>query len=80
MVPIIYTTYGTAMGHQPETLAASGGLKPAGGGRKQGLHRPTSERLTDKTRAALASPKSVACYVHNLLRSLAAVAFGLPVK
>jgi hypothetical protein len=30
MVPVIYTTYGIAMGHRPETLAASGGLRPAG--------------------------------------------------
>jgi hypothetical protein len=30
MVPVIYTTYGTAMGHHPEVLAASGGLQPAG--------------------------------------------------
>ena len=30
MVPIIYTTYGVAMGHRPETLASSGGLRPAG--------------------------------------------------
>jgi hypothetical protein len=31
MMPVIYTTYGVAMGHRPETLAASGGLRPAGG-------------------------------------------------
>ncbi len=31
--PIIYTTYGAAMGHRPEALAATGGLKPAGAGR-----------------------------------------------
>jgi hypothetical protein len=30
MFPATYTTYGMAMGHQPETLAASGGLRPAG--------------------------------------------------
>jgi hypothetical protein len=30
MFPAIYTTYGMAMGHQPETLAASGGLRPDG--------------------------------------------------
>ena len=30
MVPVIYTTYGMAMGHRPEALAASGGLRPAG--------------------------------------------------
>ena len=30
MFPAIYTTYGMAMGHRPETLAASGGLRPAG--------------------------------------------------
>jgi hypothetical protein len=33
MVPVIYTTYGIAMRHRPETLAESGGLKPAGVGR-----------------------------------------------
>jgi hypothetical protein len=30
MLPTIYTTYGMAMGHQPETLANSGGLRPTG--------------------------------------------------
>ena len=30
MVPVIYTTYGIAMGHRPETLAESGGLRLAG--------------------------------------------------
>jgi hypothetical protein len=30
MFPAIYTTYGMAMGHEPETLAASGGLRPDG--------------------------------------------------
>ena len=30
MGPIIYTTYGIAMGQRPETLANSGGLRPAG--------------------------------------------------
>jgi hypothetical protein len=30
MVPVIYTTYGMAMGNHPEVLAASGGLKPGG--------------------------------------------------
>jgi hypothetical protein len=30
MLPVIYTTYGVAMGHQPETLANSGGLRPVG--------------------------------------------------
>ena len=30
MVPVIYTTYGIAMGHRPEVLAASGGLQPVG--------------------------------------------------
>jgi hypothetical protein len=34
MVPVIYTTYGMAMGHCPEALAASGGLRPAAGGRR----------------------------------------------
>jgi hypothetical protein len=29
MGPIIYTTYGIAMGQRPETLANSGGLRPA---------------------------------------------------
>jgi hypothetical protein len=29
MVPVIYTTYGMAMGHRPEALAASGGVRPA---------------------------------------------------
>jgi hypothetical protein len=33
MVPVIYTTYGMAMGHRPEALAASGGLRPAAGPR-----------------------------------------------
>ena len=37
MVPIIYTTYGIAMGHRPEVLAASGGLRRAGA---EGWHRP----------------------------------------
>ena len=32
MVPVIYTTYGFAMGHRPEALAESGGLRPAGVG------------------------------------------------
>jgi hypothetical protein len=27
MVPVIYTTYGMAMGHRPEVLAASGGVR-----------------------------------------------------
>jgi hypothetical protein len=30
MGPVIYTTYGIAMGHRPEVLAASGGLQPVG--------------------------------------------------
>jgi hypothetical protein len=30
MFPIVYTTYGLAMGHPAETLANSGGLRPAG--------------------------------------------------
>jgi hypothetical protein len=30
MLPTIYTTYGVAMGHPPETLANSGGLQPTG--------------------------------------------------
>jgi hypothetical protein len=34
MVPVIYTTYGTAMGHRSEVLAASGGVRPAGGERR----------------------------------------------
>jgi len=29
MVPVIYTTYGIAMRHQPEVLAESGGLRSA---------------------------------------------------
>ena len=33
MGPIIYTTYGVAMGHRPEVLAATGGLAPAEAGR-----------------------------------------------
>jgi hypothetical protein len=33
MGPIVYTTYGIAMRHGPETLAESGGLRPAGGAR-----------------------------------------------
>jgi hypothetical protein len=33
MGPVIYTTYGIAMGHRSETLAESGGLRPAGAGR-----------------------------------------------
>jgi hypothetical protein len=32
MVPVIYTTYGIAMRHQPEVLAESGGLRSAGVG------------------------------------------------
>jgi len=32
MVPVIYTTYGIAMRHQPEVLAESGGLRSAGDG------------------------------------------------
>ena len=36
MGPVIYTTYGTAMGHRPETLAESGGLRPAGAERARG--------------------------------------------
>jgi hypothetical protein len=42
MVPIIYTTYGIAMGHRPEVLAASGGLQPAGRGRRCGRPAPVS--------------------------------------
>jgi len=30
MGPIIYTTYGIAMGQRPETLSNSGGVRPAG--------------------------------------------------
>jgi hypothetical protein len=30
MMPVIYTTYGMAMRHHPEVLAASGGLGSAG--------------------------------------------------
>ena len=30
MLPVIYTTYGIAMGHRPEVLEASGGLRVAG--------------------------------------------------
>jgi hypothetical protein len=30
MGPIIYTTYGIAMGQRPETLSNSGGLRPTG--------------------------------------------------
>ncbi len=30
MGPIVYTTYGIAMGHRTEDLANSGGLRPAG--------------------------------------------------
>jgi hypothetical protein len=33
MGPIISTTYSIAMGHRPETLAESGGLRPADAGR-----------------------------------------------
>jgi hypothetical protein len=36
MVPVIYSTYGMAMGHRSEALAASGGLQPAGVGRMPG--------------------------------------------
>jgi hypothetical protein len=32
MVSVIYTTYGVAMGHRPEALAESGGVRPAGVG------------------------------------------------
>ena len=34
MLPVIYTTYGVAMGHRPEVLSASGGLRPAGAERR----------------------------------------------
>ncbi len=35
MVPVIYTTYCMAMGHRPEVLAASGGLRLAGAERRR---------------------------------------------
>jgi hypothetical protein len=35
MLPVIYTTYGVAMGHRPEVLSASGGLRPAGAERRR---------------------------------------------
>jgi hypothetical protein len=35
MLPIIYTTYGIAMRHRPEELAASGGLRLAGTERRR---------------------------------------------
>ena len=35
MVPVIYTTYGMAMGHRPEVLAASGGVRLAGAERRR---------------------------------------------
>ena len=46
MLPTIYTTYGLAMGHPPELLADSGGLKPIG-------TKPLSTRpaLVDMVRA-----------------------------
>lgn len=47
MVPVIYTTYGIAMRHRPEVLAASGGLQPVGVGRM--LPRP-SRRLGECVR------------------------------
>jgi hypothetical protein len=40
MGPIIYTTYGLAMRHRPEALAASGGVRPAGAERRR--QRPAS--------------------------------------
>jgi hypothetical protein len=39
MGPVIYTTYGIAMGHRSETLAESGGLRPAGA--RRGRERTT---------------------------------------
>ena len=39
MLPAIYTTYGAAMGHRPEVLAESGGLRPAGAER---THEPAA--------------------------------------
>ena len=33
MLPAIYSTYGVAMGHRPEVLGESGGLRPAEAGR-----------------------------------------------
>jgi hypothetical protein len=46
MGPVIYTTYGIAMGHRSETLAESGGLRPAGVGR--GRERTTQVATTRK--------------------------------
>lgn len=37
MAPVIYTTYGIAMGYRPEMLAKSGGVRPAGA--RQALER-----------------------------------------
>ena len=45
MVPIIYTTYGVAMGHRPETLAAAGALRPAGPRRGDGPHGAARARM-----------------------------------
>jgi hypothetical protein len=54
MMPVIYTTYGVAMGHRPETLAASGGLRPAGA-------RRTRER------PALVAISRAPCWLEGLL-------------
>jgi len=40
-MPVIYTTYGIAMRHQPEVLAESGGVRSAGeGGTRDHPPRP----------------------------------------
>jgi hypothetical protein len=43
MMPVIYTTYGMAMRHHPEVLAASGGLASAGPERRRS--RPIPIRM-----------------------------------
>ena len=40
MLPVIYTTYGIAMGHRPEVLEASGGLRAAGA---EGWRKPPAQ-------------------------------------
>ena len=77
MVSVVYTTYGIAMGHRPEVLAKSGGLRAAGGGQRREQDGPAAECATDETRAAMATIASVARNACSRLRSRAAQAFGL---
>jgi hypothetical protein len=67
MLPVIYTTYGTAMGHQPEVLGESGGLRPLGGGRRGGPDGPAAERPRTETSAPLGTIKSAAVRVRFLV-------------